>query len=323
MLSSQAIDAVDLSGDLRGAHLAGMDLSGRDLCGRDLTGADLSECDLSGAELRGTCLEQATLFRCNLEGADLLAAKLRGADLTECKARQAGFGQAHLDDVRAFGANFQGATLSNATLSNADLRSVELQGARMRGADLSRVDLSGADLRDADLTEACALETIFDGADVRSATVTRIMHYQTASFIGADIRNVDFCRAYAMRRFIMDQNYLHEFRTRNRSCQVLYWLWWITSDCGRSFVRWGLCTLVVAVVFAGLYTQVAVDYGDHETALSPLYYSIVTLTTLGYGDVLPTSDAAQALVMIQVVIGYVMLGGMLSMFSNKMARRAE
>jgi hypothetical protein len=33
--------------------------------------------------------------------------------------------------------------------------------------------------------------------------------------------------------------------------------------------------------------------------------------------------AAQILAMIEVVIGYVMLGGLLSIFSNKMARRAD
>jgi voltage-gated potassium channel Kch len=104
---------------------------------------------------------------------------------------------------------------------------------------------------------------------------------------------------------------------------VLYRIWWITSDCGRSFTRWALWTVLVAALFAGLYALVGVDYGDHETFLSPLYFSVVTLTTLGFGDVLPASTAGQMLVMIEVVIGYVALGGLLSIFANKMARRAE
>ena len=103
----------------------------------------------------------------------------------------------------------------------------------------------------------------------------------------------------------------------------MYRLWAASSDCGRSFLRWGLWTIVLAGLFAGLYTQVRIDYGEHETALSPIYFSVVTLTTLGYGDVLPASAAAQVVAMIEVGIGYVMLGGLLSIFSNKMARRAE
>jgi voltage-gated potassium channel Kch len=54
-----------------------------------------------------------------------------------------------------------------------------------------------------------------------------------------------------------------------------------------------------------------------------LYYSVVTLTTLGYGDVVPASPTAQVLAMCEVVLGYVMLGGLLSIFSNKMSRRAD
>jgi voltage-gated potassium channel Kch len=68
---------------------------------------------------------------------------------------------------------------------------------------------------------------------------------------------------------------------------------------------------------------VDVDYGDYETWLSPMYYSIVTMTTLGYGDAVPASTGAQLVAMFEVLIGYIMLGGVLSIFATKMGRRAE
>jgi len=37
----------------------------------------------------------------------------------------------------------------------------------------------------------------------------------------------------------------------------------------------------------------------------------------------PTARTAQIVAMAEVFLGYVMLGGLLSIFSNKMARRAE
>jgi hypothetical protein len=88
-------------------------------------------------------------------------------------------------------------------------------------------------------------------------------------------------------------------------------------------LRWSLWTALVTVLFGYAFHFVDLDYGDHHTSLSPYYYSLVTLTTLGYGDVLPASRNAQIVAMIEVVIGYVMLGGLLSIVSNKMARRAE
>ena len=138
-----------------------------------------------------------------------------------------------------------------------------------------------------------------------------------------DILDADFAGAYMVRRTIMDQNYLYEFRHKSRLNAAVYRLWSITSDCGRSFGRWAFWTAIIAVLFAVAYGFVDIDYGDYETKLSPLYYSVVTMTTLGYGDALPASVGGQVVAMIQVVIGYVMLGGVLSIFATKMGRRAE
>ena len=107
---------------------------------------------------------------------------------------------------------------------------------------------------------------------------------------------------------ILDQNYLYEFR--NRPCPRIYESG-RRLDCGRSFARWGLLTGIFATLFAIGYTAVDIDYGEYETAPSPLYFSVVTMTTLGYGDAVPASMPAQLLVLVQVVLGYAMLGGVL------------
>ena len=75
--------------------------------------------------------------------------------------------------------------------------------------------------------------------------------------------------------------------------------------------------------FSYLYTLVGIDYGAYATALSPMYFSVVTMTTLGFGDAVPQTLAGQILTMIEVSTGYIMLGGLLSIFSNKLARRGD
>jgi voltage-gated potassium channel Kch len=57
--------------------------------------------------------------------------------------------------------------------------------------------------------------------------------------------------------------------------------------------------------------------------VTTFYYSIVTFTTLGFGDFVPRSLTAALFVMIEVVTGYIMLGGLISIFANKLARRGE
>ena len=137
------------------------------------------------------------------------------------------------------------------------------------------------------------------------------------------MRDADFRGGHLARRTISDQNYIHEFRTHSKSNAIAYWIWWATSDCGRSIGRWAVCIACIILVFAAAFQLVEVDWGGRRTFLSPLYFSVVTFTTLGYGDVTPASVSGQLLAIVEVFLGYVMLGGLLSIFSNKMARRAD
>jgi uncharacterized protein YjbI with pentapeptide repeats len=320
----QRTAAVDLSDrDLTGACLSGRDLRGADLSGRDLTGADLSGANLSGARLIGTVLAEATLVDADLSNAQLLGAIMTKADLHGVRAPNAVFGRADLTGAVLFNATLEGASLSHTDLTGADLRVAKLRGARLREAVLTGADMSRADMTETDLSECAVGRAVFRDTDLSRSRVKGLTEYTTADWIGVDILNVDFAGAYLVRRAIMDQNYLHEFRTKSRINAMVYYLWWATSDCGRSYLRWALCTVLMAAMFSIAYEFVAVDYGEYETGLSPVYYSVVTLTTLGYGDVLPVSMAAQIMAMAEVVSGYVMLGGLLSIFATKMGRRAE
>ena len=308
---------------LRGAHLIGENLSGLDLSGLDLTGADLSRVNLSNSKLVKTRLGGAILFEAELTGCELLSADLTGANLSSCRAAGAGFESANLTNATMFSAQLQGATFTKAILRGADMRRANLQDTRIREADISEGDLTRCKMQSADLEGSCVDKATFIDADLCHSRLRGLKGYATANWIGADVHGVNFTGAYLTRRTIMDQNYLHEFRTHSRANAVMYWLWWITSDCGRSFLRWGACIFLLLSLFAVLFNFVAIDYGEYPTVLSSFYYSVVTLTTLGYGDVQPVSVAAQILAMIEVIIGYVMLGGLLSIFANKMSRRAD
>ncbi len=310
--------------DFRGIRLAGEDLSGL-----DFSGCDFSEADLTGAVLKGCRFPWArfvdtTLSRADLSECEFMSADLTRANLSECVAERVGFGGCDLTEANLFAVKMNGATFTRSKLIRTDLRVADLREARIRDADLTGANLVGADLRGVDFTGSEVSHAGFDESDMRRAHLKGIHGYASAGWVGADIRDVDFCGAYLVRRHILDENYLHEFRNRDARSEIVYRIWRLSSDCGRSVGRWSLWTMLITVVFAFLYAFVVdVDYGNHETALSPFYYSVVTLTTLGYGDVLPASGPAQVVAMIEVVLGYVALGGLLSIFANKMARRAD
>ncbi len=306
-----------------GSRNVGAQLARADLTGRDLSGAELSGADLTGARLLGANLTGASLHGACLDDADFTGADLTGANLSEASAKRAGFGLAKLESATLFGGCFSDATFTGAKLRGADLRTATLQGARFRDADLRDVAADRASLRGADLEGADVAGASFPDADLRTSRLRRLRGYESAGFLRTDIRDVDFSGAYLVRRQIMDENYLEEFRSRSVANRIVHAVWLVTSDCGRSALRWSAWTLVIAGAFGLAYSHVGIDFGDHPTAFSPYYFSIVTLTTLGYGDVLPITTAGQVLATAEALCGYVMLGGLLSIFSNKLARRAD
>lgn len=303
--------------------LVGADLRGRDLRGADLRGKTLDRADLRDANLGGVDLTGASMRDVDLDDAELIGAILDGADLSGSRARRCVFGRASMVSTICFDADLTEASLTDADLTDADCRAVTLDDARLlntclRGADFSHGSLVGADLEGADLTSAT-----FRGANIRRVHLRSARGFDSTDWIEVIVGDTEFDGAHLVRRVILDQNYLHEFRNRDRLHAAIYAVWKLTSDCGRSFARWGLMTAATAVLFSIIYTQVPIDYGDYETSLSPLYFSVVTLTTLGYGDALPASMSAQIVVLFEVIIGYVMLGGVLSIFANRMGRRAD
>ena len=309
---------------LRGATLIDRDLSGANLAGADLRGADLSRANLAKANLVGAKLEGAVLFGATLDQAELLQADLRDANLSETSAQGTGFGRANLEGADFFNGKLVGATFTQANLRGTDFRTADLTGARVRECDLHRADLSRSILRGVDFRSSDVTGASFEGADLREGKLGGLRGAGAANWIEADIADVDFCGAYLVRRQILDQNYLHEFRRQSRTTEAVYWIWWVTSDCGRSFARWGLWTAAIAGLFALAYEFLDIDLGGRpDNWMTTIYFSVVTLTTLGYGDIVPTSAMARVVALIEVVIGYVMLGGLLGIFANKMARRAE
>jgi len=309
--------------DLRGIKLEGEDLSGLNLSRYDFSGANLDSADMSGSNLSWACFESASLINARLDDCEFLGGVLSHAVFNECSGKRAGFGAANLSHASFISARLKDATLSKAKLGNSDFRAADLRGARITEADLTNAGFTRADMRGVDLKKSYVEGANFELADLRKARMISIGAFSKAKWIGADIRDMDLRGAYMARRWIRDENYLYEFRTRSKYHAALYWLWWATSDCGRSLIRWTGVVALTSILFAIVYSIVNIDFGEHHTIFSPLYFSIVTMTTLGYGDVIPTSIAAQIITTFQALLGYVGLGGLLSILANKMARRAD
>lgn len=137
-------------------------------------------------------------------------------------------------------------------------------------------------------------------------------------------RNVD----PILERYIKDQEFLYVFKYKSKINKIIYRFWWVTSNCGRSLLLWAAWCFLISLLFGFLYMIPLDGPSLHLNPHTPshwftyFYYSIVTFTTLGFGEITPQNVVAEVLVILEVIIGYVMLGGLISIFANKMARRS-
>ena len=322
--------------DLREVKFTDADLSGLDLAGCNFSGCEMSRCNLSDARSPSANFNGANLYKAKLDGAEFLGTTFREANLSECSAIKTGFGLTDLQGANFFNAHLEDSTFVDAQVRKTDFRASKMIRARFLEADLEQSDFSQADLTDVDFRETNIDGANFSHTILKGAHLRDVRNYTKAVWIGADIRDIDFSGAYLVRQYIIDENFLFEFRHQDKVHKIVYHLWKLTSNCGRSMVRWTMFLAINVLLFACIYwgmdkwmlSEGIVSHltgiGDlHGGFIRYLYFSVVTFTTLGYGDVSPVTVAGQGVLIIHIVIGYLGLGALLSILATKFASRGN
>jgi hypothetical protein len=222
--------------------------------------------------------------------------------------------------ARLEGARLTGLNLSYANLARARLQKATLRRVNFTSANLNKAHLEDADLRDAILEKAHLghIRYTEDGFWWRG-TVLMEARMENALYVDP-----------LLERCAKDQYYLYVLKYRNSANPVFrlfFFLWWLLCNYGKSPIIWASWSVFFAVGFAAVYYfflgERAFEVSDLGWRFSTmLYYSVVTFTTLGFGDVTPRTQEAAWWIMLEVIMGYVMLGGLISIFATKLARRS-
>lgn len=210
------------------------------------------------------------------------------------------------------GIDFHGTDLSFADFSSSCLKEADFWYAKLEGADLNYADLRYANL---------------EGVDLTDANVAGVKYNRKTKFLGSKMAT-----AFGSPKFLAfarHQEFLEELRLTKWG-KVLYRVWLIFADCGRTPWYWILWSVFFCLGFAGLYWYMQLNgtpafhlgNGLPSEFFTMLYFSVVTFTTLGFGDVTPVTLWARVAVMTEVVIGYAMLGGLISIFATLITRRS-
>jgi hypothetical protein len=130
------------------------------------------------------------------------------------------------------------------------------------------------------------------------------------------------------------ETYLHKMRHfeqshkyhKNRIKRFLMSTWRITSDYGENFVRWGTVNIIAVIFFATLFyfadpTRQMLESNVTVSAwpfFNYFYYSIISFTTVGYGDISPITTVQQVIAICEALTGYTMLGIFLTLLQRKL-----
>lgn len=283
---------------------------------RDLRGIPLKGCNLSGSNLNDTDLSGA-----DLTGTILIGAKMWGANLFETDISEA--------------------NLKNANLSGSGLEGTNISGAKLKNADLEGVIYTTNTIINGLINSWIPL--IMSRIPYVKRKIRKISSITNFEFI--DASSLDSSQNPLLRRYIEDYQYVQAFRKKSWfHKKIMYPVWKLSSDCGRSFLAWSICSIAIALIFGLIYApftapiwlpevfqnifswanpEIYVDSHTYNHSLwTPMYFSIVIFTTLGFGDVQPSNGAGLFWVSFEVILGYIMLGGMVSIFASKLSRRA-
>jgi hypothetical protein len=204
-----------------------------------------------------------------------------------------------------------------------DLRGIPLEGCKIKGQDFSFIDFFAASFVDAefdkvDLTDSWLSETNIKGAKFRWSTMDNVLldnveFDNTTEFSGVNLNKINFNLAVLLQDLAVTQQRIDHLKSRN---PVVAWILWATSDYGRSLTRWLVWIFCVIFGFA-LFYWLCPSAINKSGFLNSLYFSFVTFTTLGYGDVLPTSPISQIAVVLEVIFGYAMGGLLVAILAKK------
>ena len=360
-----------LNADLRGASFVCSTLTDVIFCdahveNSKLEAARLDDANLTGAFFDNSDLEavhctRTRLVRVSFQGACLLAAKIRSCEVHTAVFDNADLTRVELRDSGLWKASLRHSTMSAAVIEDSHLDKVDLTGANLLEAELSNVVLVGATLKGTDFTSTMCRnvdfrDAIFGATDSaasasppgsqytkfdRTLMGSSLLSISKETDPRAAIRALSHAEVNGIRfldplfgRSVRDEAWLFYFRKKCRrtlSGRIVQFLWWVSSDYGRSVLRWVTISALMALLFGSIFSAADEQFvfpklpKGSPSSFAPFYYSIVTFTTLGFGDITPRIDCwwAQAIVTVEVIVGYVMLGGLISLFANKLARRND
>ncbi|WP_370979299.1 ion channel [Agaribacterium sp. ZY112] len=274
----------------------------------------------SGKPMIGFCLRKA-----NLQGIDLVHhGSALGYELKHADLYRANLSYSHLFNLRLDGSSLMKADLNHANLNRSSLCDTNLLGINLEGAKLDNVNWSQAvkqeHLAQQHQNGSCEQNDLLEQAEEVYRNLRRIMESQ-GLFENAGL--------FFQKEMVMRRLQLPKFSLKRALSKLVD----LFCGYGEEPVRVVLFSFVIILTFSLLYFIAGVSAGDEliqidgkaslrqnlSHFLQVLYFSVVTFTTLGYGDLSPIG-ITRLFAALEAFIGSFTLALFVVVFVKKMTR---
>jgi len=296
------------TGDGEGFILRKIVMRYADLIKVNLKNADLTQADFRGTNFSYSDMNGANLIGCYMEDCDLTSVDLKGSDLT----------RANLRTVRLWHADLSGANIGEADLSGADLWKCQMYLIRLWHTELAGVKSLTKQNFSKKLYGFITSEKI-DEKGVLSAeeSYRSLKQYFMQSGRYREASWASF-KEKTMEKISLRQN--------KNIAYIPMAVMGLLSGYGEKPNRVILSSGAIIFIYSTLFYYLnAVDGLSSAKAFTfwdYLYYSIVTFTTLGYGDLVPKANAGYRLLAgSEAFIGAFMIGLFVFTLSRKYSAR--
>ena len=294
-------------------------------------------------QLQAMAAGGARLWDANLEGAELLRANLRGIQLMDANLRNAGLVSADLRDADLTDAIFEHADLRFADLRGADLGDAMVEGnADLRRANLSGARLMGIQF-DAQCKLGHVIWAEGNGLVIREeeeAHAARQAGDQQQALVLYNAAEGVYRQMKQSYQVSGDYQLAGEFFVREMEAKrsqlglstrahrrapwhhrMGWWLMYHSCGYGERPLWLVAAAFLMVLIFAAIHvftgfretstngmafgpgTSLSDMPGFLESFAVAVYFSIVTFTSLGYGDIQPTTSIGRTVSSIEVILG--------------------
>jgi uncharacterized protein YjbI with pentapeptide repeats len=349
--------------DLRNSNITNTCLNYSNLSGSDFRGANLTKSFIQYANLSFAKFGKANLINTDLRNSKLIKADLVGANLSNAKLNEADFSESFVAHAKLLKANcrlakFIKADLASSTLIETNFHDTDLSEARFWNAKLDNAIFRGADLTKAkglrmSLFTKELSEIEKNNPEIYQESYLFIKNYflrmgptddaSEAAFREKTLQRLSYSKIFwqqmeeeyrtnkleikkvGIRKLFQRLKYIFSHPFLSLKTFIKIFLWKLFADsCGYGEKPWLTMRATVQVIgIFALYYWVHGKFGQSLHWWESIYFSVVTFTTLGLGDIIPltTSWGTRIAVASEAFFGALMIALFVWTLARKGAAR--